>query len=199
MSCNITVYIMWHDCHLCQYHIWMTISSIVPLHFLGQEVWNEVQHDFFDHVMPLELALASHNAQLHHQLHLCIPQVKAIKMRCHMAFMVMWYHLHQCQHHMMPTATPLVPLPSLGQDYQNVVQHDFLVMWGHWCQHPHHMMLMMLWTAWLYSLGQDDQNEVQMFCLVTSYALASASCHFDNVINDGTIAFLRSKLSKLES
>ena len=41
----------------------LMVSSMTPLHSLGQDNWNEVQHDFCDHVMPL--ALVSH--QWHHQ------------------------------------------------------------------------------------------------------------------------------------
>ena len=37
-------------------------SSIIPLHSLGQDNQNEVQHDSFGNVMPLALVLLLHNA-----------------------------------------------------------------------------------------------------------------------------------------
>ena len=37
-------------------------SSMTPLHSLGHDNQNEVQHDLFGHVMPLALALVSSDA-----------------------------------------------------------------------------------------------------------------------------------------
>ena len=51
-------------------------------------------------------------------------------------------------------ALSMAPLHSLGQDYENEVQHDFMVMWHHWDQYQCNMIP-------LHSLGQDDLNEVQ--------------------------------------
>ena len=47
----------------------------------------------------------------------------------------------------MPMVLSIAPLYTLGQDDQNVVQHDFFVMQEHWCHHWHHMMLMVLSMA----------------------------------------------------
>ena len=38
-----------------------TASSMAPLHSVGPENQNEVQHDSFDHAMPLAQTLASHD------------------------------------------------------------------------------------------------------------------------------------------
>ena len=52
----------------------------------------------------------------HCQCHHCISEVKMIEMRCNMIFLVMWCHWHWCWHHMMPTASSMVSLHSLGKD-----------------------------------------------------------------------------------
>ena len=116
VSCNTTallsVYVMW------------TASLMAPLHFLGQEYQNKVQHDFFfmchhsywNHVMPMPmsqlklcvpwlfhhlmpLVLASHVTWClqHHPWHQCFPWVKTTKMSCNKTFLVM-----QWCWHMMP-------------------------------------------------------------------------------------------------
>ena len=38
--------------------------------------------------------------------------------------LVMWYHLHQNQHHVMPMASSMTPSHPLGQENWNEVQHD---------------------------------------------------------------------------
>ena len=55
ISIHITWY-HWHWCchvillHWCQHHVMWTALSMAPLHYLGQENQNEVQHDSFGHV-----------------------------------------------------------------------------------------------------------------------------------------------------
>ena len=44
-----------------QCHIMPTVSSMAPFHLLGQDEQNEMQHDLFGHVLPLEQASASCN------------------------------------------------------------------------------------------------------------------------------------------
>ena len=50
-----------------------------PLHMLGQDDWNEVQHDFF----VIWYHLYWHQLNEWHQ---CIPYIKTIKMRCNISF-----------------------------------------------------------------------------------------------------------------
>ena len=40
----------------------LMVLSMVPLHLLGQDDRNEVQHDLSGNVMPLALMFASHDA-----------------------------------------------------------------------------------------------------------------------------------------
>ena len=40
-----------------------------------------------------------------------------IEMGCNMTFSVMWCHLHQCWHHMMPMTSKMVQLHYLHQDF----------------------------------------------------------------------------------
>ena len=40
----------------------LVAMSMAKLHLLAEDYQNEVQHDFFDHVMPLALVLALHTA-----------------------------------------------------------------------------------------------------------------------------------------
>ena len=53
MRCNITLLLWWFHWHWCLYHMMLTPSSMAPLHLLGQDNQDEVQHDCFGHVMPL--------------------------------------------------------------------------------------------------------------------------------------------------
>ena len=58
--CNMTFFgqvVPWNLCDMM-----LTASSMVPLHSLGQDNQNEVQHDFFDQLKPLAPASESHNA-----------------------------------------------------------------------------------------------------------------------------------------
>ena len=43
-------------------HVMLMALSIVQLHLVGHNDWNEVQHDFSSYDMPLALMLASHNS-----------------------------------------------------------------------------------------------------------------------------------------
>ena len=56
---DMTLLVM--QCHWCwcQCHIMSTVSSMVPFHLLGQDDQNEMQHDLFDHVVPLPSTSAS--------------------------------------------------------------------------------------------------------------------------------------------
>ena len=147
----------WH-----QYHMIPTVSSVLPFyllgqddriemqyhlfwscdatgtsmwfqwHLLGQDNWNEVQHDFSGHVIHLVLTLALCNAGgiVNSMTALLAqdPYIKVIKMRCNMNFLVMWHYCHWHWHHVILMASPMVPLHSLGQDKQNEVQQTFWVM-----------------------------------------------------------------------
>ena len=99
-------------------------------------------------------------------------------------FLVMWYHWHQHQHHVMPMALSIVPLHGFSQDNQNEVQH-----WN-WCWQ--HMVSMPSEMVPLHSLGQDnwDQMEHNFFGHLMLLALTSVSHHVMRFIN-GTTAFLR--------
>ena len=54
----LVMFCLWH---WHKQHVMLVIFSITPLHWLGQGGWNEVQHNFFGHVMPFALMLASHD------------------------------------------------------------------------------------------------------------------------------------------
>ena len=38
--------------HWCQHHVMWTAPSNVPLHSIGNDEYNDVQHDIFGHVTP---------------------------------------------------------------------------------------------------------------------------------------------------
>ena len=80
-------------------------SSTVPLHFLGQDIRKEVQYDSFGHVKQM----ASSNAPLHF-----LGQDDQNKMQYDIFGHMM--PLHQHHHHVMPTASFIGPLNSLGQE-----------------------------------------------------------------------------------
>ena len=62
---------------------------MAQLYSLGQDNWNEVQHDFFGHVIPLVLTLKLHDANsiVNAPLH-SLDQDDW--MMCIMTFLVMW-------------------------------------------------------------------------------------------------------------
>ena len=129
--CNMTLLVRW--CHW--HYIMPMVPSMASLNSLGHDDWNEVQHDFSGHVIPL----ASQHLW-HHQWQNCLPHVKTIEMRFNSS--AMWHHWHWYWHCMIPTVLSIVPLHSLGHDDWNEVQHDILVMWHHWHQCLSHMMLL---------------------------------------------------------
>ena len=132
----------WYHWYWHQHHIMPMSLLMAPLHSLQQDCPNEMQYEFLSHVtllMPVshvaEIGLIIH--QCHSQCHHCIPYVKMIEMRCNMTS-GHWCPWCRDQHHVMPKASSMTPLHSLGQDDQKEVQHDFSVMWQHWLQHLHH-------------------------------------------------------------
>ena len=103
------------------------VSSMAPLHSLGQDSWNEVQHKFFGNVTPLVSAFVPYDAT-------------SVRIR------VMWCHWHQCWHYMMPingttlflrprqlkwdATWPIWSFDTIGitwcwRQYHNYMQHDF--------------------------------------------------------------------------
>ena len=56
----ITFWVMWF--HWCQHqhHMMSLASSMAPLHSLGQDDWNEMQHDFLGLLTPLMPVSVSH-------------------------------------------------------------------------------------------------------------------------------------------
>ena len=85
--------VQFYHWHWNWYHLRSTASSVEPLHSLGQDDWNAVQHDF--------LVMRCHWHRItwcwwHHQWHDYIPKVNILKMRCNMSFLVMWCHWHWC-------------------------------------------------------------------------------------------------------
>ena len=130
--------VIWHCCNWCHHNMMSTTLSMAPLQLLGQDDWNKVQHDFFDHVIPLTPVLASW-CQWYCQWYHCIHYSNMTEMRCAMIFFI-WHHSYWCQHNMMPTTLSKAPLHLLHQEDQNKVQHDFLAMWYHWCKHQHHVV-----------------------------------------------------------
>ena len=173
--------------------IMLIVLSMAPLHSLGQDDENEVQHNLSVHVMPLALASVSNDANSIINGTTTSLMLRTAE-RCNVTSLVMWFYWHQ--HHMMETALPMKPLHSSGQDDWNEVQCKFwscdnigiCIMWHQW--HWHHMMPIASSMAPLHSLDQDDQNEVQhdLFGHVMPSTLALASHDDDGVIN-GIIAF----------
>ena len=117
--------------------------------------------------------------------------------RCNL---VMLYHWHWLQCHMMLMASSMAPFHSLCQNDWNEMQHDFLVMCCHWHWHKQHVMLMAMSVTPLHLLGQDDWNEVEhdFSGHVMSLPLMLSS-HAAISIVKGTIVFLTSRQSKLEA
>ena len=121
-----------------------TAQSVTPLHSLGQCNWNEVLHDNFDPVMPLELALVSHDTN-------CV--INGI-----FAFSgSQWLKL--CSTWLFHHVTPLMPT-SASHDDNGIVnsttvlvrsiwsEHDFLVMWCCWQSEWHATWLSVMWCCW---------------------------------------------------
>ena len=60
MGCNMPPFIIWYNFHW--HHMIQTVSSMTLLKSLGQDDWNGVQHDFFDHMMTLTSASTTYDA-----------------------------------------------------------------------------------------------------------------------------------------
>ena len=124
-----------------------------------------------------------------------IPYVKTIDMRCNL---VMLWHWHWCQGHMMLMASSMAQFHSLCQNDWNGVQHNFLIMGCHWHCHRQHVMLIALSIALFHLLGQDDWNEVKHD--FSNYVLPLAqilTSHNAFSIINGTITSHTSEQSKL--
>ena len=94
------------------------INGIIAFLGSSQSKWG--QHDFIGHVMPLAMALVSYDANG------IINGTTAflrwtMKLRHRKTFLVMWCLWHH--HYMMPMASSVAILHTLGQDGQNEVQH----------------------------------------------------------------------------
>ena len=96
--------------------------SMAQLHFLVQDNQNEVHHNIFGHMMPLVLALPSHDSD-----NITNGTI---------TFFTLGYDWNQVKHdfsghttplhwhHIILTVLSIVPLQSIGQHSQNEVQHD---------------------------------------------------------------------------
>ena len=49
----LVMWFLWH-----KHYMLPMVSPVAPLHSLGQDDWNDVHHDFFDHVMPVVAPMA---------------------------------------------------------------------------------------------------------------------------------------------
>ena len=106
-------------CHVTQY---VPVSSIASLHSLGQDDKNEVQYDFTNHVMTLVMASMSCDTNTNCSIvFLMSRELKWVQYN----FLVMWHHQCWHQNHVIPRLSSMAPLHSLGEDYQNGLQHDF--------------------------------------------------------------------------
>ena len=122
----------------------LAASSMAPVHFIGQDSWNEVQHTYFGHIRPVVLAVASYHADGIINGTIPLFLVKTFEVRCNMNF---W----SCNTTGIGAGTmwcwvsSMAPLYSLAQDEWNEVEHNFS---GHldtigtdthitWCQWYH--------------------------------------------------------------
>ena len=62
VRCSMTFLVIWCHWHWYQHHVMQTTLLMVPLHSLGQDDQNEVQHDVLDHVTALAQASTSNYA-----------------------------------------------------------------------------------------------------------------------------------------
>ena len=168
-------------------------------HSFSQDNWNEVLHSFFHHVTPLALASQHTNCIVNGTI--------AFNRSRGSKWGATWHFSHVTSYTLAlvscnTDSTVGGPLHSLGQDYENEVQHVFYGHFRHWYQHWHHMILVILSMALLHSLGQDNWIEVhQDFlviwghkhqCNITPTASSMAPLHFlghDNQ-NEGHCDFL---------
>ena len=154
----------WPD-QLCLWeYLRMTVSLSIfwPVYSLGQDDWNEVQHDFFGQVILLALAPCDAKS--------IVNATTALNRSTQLKWgttwhLIMWHHWCKHWHPEMLMTSSMAPLYSWGHDDSNERQHDVLLMWWYW--HWHYMSSM----APLNSLGQDDHNK----CNITFLALW---CHW---------------------
>ena len=92
--------------------------------------WVVIWH--FGYVMSLVLALASCDADV--IVNGTITFLRSGWSRDATWLLIMWHYRTPCQCHMKQMASYMAPLPSLGCDNQNEVQHDVLVILCHWHQ-----------------------------------------------------------------
>ena len=93
----LLIYCLWH---WHGQHVMLMVLSMSQLHFLGQDDWKEVQHDFSGHNMPLALTLTSHYAISN--VKATTPFLMPIKQNKEQHdFLVMWHNFHHHCHHMM--------------------------------------------------------------------------------------------------
>ena len=90
--------------HWHKWYVMLMKFSMVPFHFLGHDDWNERQHDFSGHLMPL--ARCWHNIMVSalskeplHSLHQDNWNGEQHELFCS------WHNCHQHLHHMMPLAS----------------------------------------------------------------------------------------------
>ena len=176
-------------CHWHWHHMMLTVLLIAPLHSLGQDNWNVVQHAFF-HVMWLTQLLASCDVNS------IINYTTEFLWSMQSKWGITW-HFQACDIiisalvSLMPMALSIAPFYSLGQDDQNEFQHNFFS----------HVI-----TLALALVSNDDDgiiNGTTPF-LKSRQSKWGATWHFwscgaigaaTSIIN-GTIAFLRSRWNK---
>ena len=62
VRCSMTFLVIWCHWHWHQHHVIQTVLLMAPLHSLGPDDQNEVQHYFFGHVTQLAPASPGHDA-----------------------------------------------------------------------------------------------------------------------------------------
>ena len=127
--------VMWYHWHWHWCHMVPIVSSMAPLHSLGQGNQIEMMHDFL--VMWYLWHHKVKRCPWHHHWHHCIPWVKLIKMRYNMTYLVLWHHWY---YHMMPMVSSMAPLHFSGQDNWMEMQHDLFVIWCH--------CISIIWQHW---------------------------------------------------
>ena len=156
-------------------HVIPIASSMAPLHFFSQDKQNEMA--------TLVMVLTSHDASgiKMASLH-SLPREywNVVQHDC----LVILYHWHWPQCHIMPTTSSMVPLYSL--DYQQlkwgVSWHSFL-MWCHWHQHQHYVIPIASSMAPLPFFSQDNQMRCNMMfwsfdAIGTGISVKSYQQHF---------------------
>ena len=135
--CNMTFLAMWHSCHWHQHYLMPLVLVSLDASGIHVSITGCLKCHIWPHCIPwvkmmemrfnitfmswMPLALVTALAQcstisvgvIWFKWHYCIPEVQRIKMRCSMIF---------C--HVMLTVLAMTPLSCLGQEDQNVEQHD---------------------------------------------------------------------------